>query len=281
MSVKIEEKQQYQIIKWEFVTYFFILYVSAIVGTVFLMITHRMHAATWLLALGFVIVNGFSITAGYHRLFSHRCYKANKIIEALFLFFGAGAFVDSVISWSRDHRCHHRYTDTQNDPYNIKAGFFSTHFFWIFYKKNTINQSPSFENIQDLRRNKLVMFQNKFYIPIAITAGLILPVLIASTWHDPWGGFFIAGLFRIAFGHQLIFCVNSAAHYWGKQTYDTEKTPRDNFFVALLTFGEGYHSYHHAFPFDYRNGVGLFKYDPAKWLIKSLSVLGLATHRSS
>lgn len=270
-------KVQYQEISWSILIFISLLYITAIAGTILLFFFSKIPIETWLLALVFYIFTGLSITAGYHRLFSHRSYQTKKIIEILFLFFGAAAFEQSALIWSETHRRHHCYIDTPDDPYNIHAGFLYAHFFWLFFKKNTINDYAEFAHAKDLLRNKLVMLQHKHYLPIAITAGLLLPALIATLWGDPLGGFIIAGALRIFLVQQATYCVNSVAHLWGKKTYNAERSPRDNHFVSLITFGEGYHSYHHEFPFDYRNGVRLHHWDPTKWLIKSLAWVKLAT----
>lgn len=221
----------------------------------------------------FYILIGFSITAGYHRLFSHRTYKANPIIKFLLLFFGAGAVENSALKWCSDHRIHHTHCDTEKDPYNIKKGFLWAHIGWIFFEEPKLN--PKYPN--DLVKDKLVAWQHKYYLPLTILVGFILPLLIGFYYHAPIGGLAIIGLLRITVLQHATFFINSFCHVFGTRPYDEENSARDSFLAALLTFGEGYHNYHHHFQADYRNGVKWYQFDPAKWLIKSLAFLGLAS----
>ena len=135
-----------------------------------------------------------------------------------------------------------------------------------------------FKNVKDLSNDPLVQLQHRFFVPLAILMGFIFPMAIASLWGDPWGGLLMAGALRVAFNHQVTFCINSVCHVFGKTNYSTEISARDNWITALFTYGEGYHNYHHKFMFDYRNGIHFYHFDPAKWLIRSLAFFGLATN---
>eukprot|EP01059_Diplonema_ambulator_P007059 TRINITY_DN16592_c0_g1_i1.p1 TRINITY_DN16592_c0_g1~~TRINITY_DN16592_c0_g1_i1.p1 ORF type:complete len:359 (+),score=-75.18 TRINITY_DN16592_c0_g1_i1:43-1119(+) len=233
------------------------------------------HWATLWEAFVFFIITGLAITAGYHRLFSHRSYKAVVAIRIFFLLFGAAAFEGSVLEWATDHRKHHRYTDDiVKDPYSIRKGFWYAHIGWLFYLDP---QSRDFSNIKDLLADRWVVFQHKYYTLWAVLFGLALPAAIAALWSDAWGGFIIAGALRIAVVHHATFFINSLCHCLGKRPYNHAISARDNWLSAWLTFGEGYHNYHHQFPLDYRNGVRCYQFDPTKWVIFSLSFLGLAS----
>jgi stearoyl-CoA desaturase (delta-9 desaturase) len=131
--------------------------------------------------------------------------------------------------------------------------------------------------LSDLWAVRSIRLQHRLYAIAAITAGLALPTAIAWAWGDPWGGLLVAGFLRAALLLQATFCVNSLAHLIGRRTYAPEVSARDSRITALVTFGEGYHSFHHRFPFDYRNGISRWAYDPGKWLIWSLGQLGLAS----
>ena len=127
-----------------------------------------------------------------------------------------------------------------------------------------------------LKKDPLIRFQNKYYIPIAMVIGYLLPVLIALCWNDWIGGLLIAGALRITFSQHTTFFVNSACHMFGKLPYSDKHTARDNWLTALFTFGEGYHNFHHQFPLEYRNAIRFYQYDPTKWLIRLLAFFGLA-----
>jgi stearoyl-CoA desaturase (delta-9 desaturase) len=132
-------------------------------------------------------------------------------------------------------------------------------------------------NVTDLKESRIVQWQHRYYIPLALTFAFFVPAAICSMWDDFWGGLFYAGIGRAVFVHHATFFVNSLAHWWGDKPYSDAHTAYDAFITALLTLGEGYHNFHHSFPNDYRNGVLWFQYDPTKWFIKTLEFLGLAT----
>jgi len=229
-----------------------------------------------LLLLLFLIVTtatGLGITAGYHRLYSHSSYNLNKIAEGVILFFATMATQGSALKWSYDHRLHHQYTDKEGDPYNIKKGFIYAHILWMFDKQRIIDKKI----VPDLLKNRLVLFQDKFYIHLVIFTNTIISLLIGWITADYLGAFIFCWLFRLFVTYHATWFINSAAHYWGEQSYSRELSARDNMVVAFLTFGEGYHNYHHTFPADYRNGVRSLHFDPSKWLIWSLSKVGLAS----
>ncbi len=261
-------------INWTNTLFLTITPLIAIFGTLFIILNHQFHSGTAWLALGMTIVTGLSVTAGYHRLFSHRTYKASWPVRVFFLLFGAGAFEGSAVEWCTDHRRHHLYTDTDKDPYNIKKGFWYAHLGWLIFLDTS---KRDFNNVKDLTNDPLVKFQHRFFVFLAFIMGFGLPMAIASLWGDPWGGLIIAGALRIAFLQQMTFCINSVCHMFGKRTYSEKLSARDNWFTALFTFGEGFHNFHHQFMFDYRNGIRFYDFDPSKWLIRGLAYLGLVS----
>jgi stearoyl-CoA desaturase (delta-9 desaturase) len=190
---------------------------------------------------------------------------------------GTGAMQGSIRWWSRNHRIHHRYTDQPQDPYNARQGFFYAHVGWLVFTKDWSKiKKPSFD-ISDLESDPMVMWQNKHYGWLAPVVGVVFPTLVCGLgWGDWWGGYFFASVARTVVTHHVTFCVNSLAHWFGDQPYADENTPRDHFLTALVTLGEGYHNFHHEFPFDYRNAIRWYQYDPTKWLIGTLYALGLA-----
>lgn len=232
---------------------------------------------TIVLTLIFTTIIQVSITAGYHRLFSHRCYQAAWPVRLFFLIFGAAAFEGSTLGWSLDHRQHHNHIDDEiKDPYAITKGFFWAHMGWLLFKPLDGRRDES--KAGDLLEDPLVVWQNKYWLVSGILAGYILPAMIAWSWHDFFGGLFIAGFLRAVINHHSTFLINSLSHCFGKQTYSDKHSARDNLLTAILTFGEGYHNYHHEFSSNYRNGPRFFDWDPTKWIIKSLSFIGLTSH---
>ena len=220
------------------------------------------------------ILTGLSITIGYHRLWSHSTFKAYKALEIVILFFGSLALQGSAIRWSFNHRKHHAFVDTEKDPYNIKQGFWYAHLFWMF------KEQPNIENkvVADLTRNPLLLHQEKYAKFYQLGSNLLVFLLLSFFFSDPLGVFIFPILLRIFFVHHCTWFINSIAHTWGSQSFSKEQTAVDNFIISLLTFGEGYHNYHHTFANDYRNGIRWFHFDPSKWIIWLFGKLGWASH---
>lgn len=256
------------------ILFFSLVPLFSIIGLVLYLQHHSIAWQTWVLTITIVITAGLSITMGYHRLFSHRSYKAHWLLKVFFLIAGAAAFQESVIRWANNHRIHHAKTDTPEDPHAITKSFFHAHIGWLFYKTNM----EALENsncISDLRKDRLVVIQDKYYNLIALVTGIVIPACLGLLWNDFWGALILAVGIRITLVSHGTFSINSFAHLIGKKPYDKEITAVDNWFVSLFTFGEGYHNYHHAHPSDYRNGKKLYNFDPTKWLIFLFSKIGL------
>lgn len=258
-------------INWTNTLFLAITPVVAIVGLAYIVGHNAIHWQTVLLAVLFTFATGMSITVGYHRLFSHKTYKASLPVRLFLALFGAAAFEGSILEWCTDHRDHHLYTDTDKDPYNAKRGFWYSHLGWLI---TLDTDKRHFNNVDDLKQDPIVAFQHKHYTLLAILMGIALPTAIAAIWGDWLGGFVIAAAARITFNQHATFCINSISHIFGSQTYSDRNTARDNWLTSLVTYGEGYHNYHHKFPNDYRNGVRAYHFDPSKWTIFMLSKLG-------
>lgn len=228
----------------------------------------------WGLFVVILAANGLSITAGYHRLWAHRAYEAHWSLKWLFAFFGAMTVQNSILIWASGHRTHHRFVDDEiQDPYSARRGFWFSHVGWML--RSYPSGEADFSNAPDLLRDKVVMFQHKYYLAIVLFANIVFPVLLGWLLNDVWGIFLLAGLLRLVVSHHTTFFINSLAHIWGRRPYTDENTARDNDLLAFFTYGEGYHNYHHIFQYDYRNGIRWWQYDPTKWLIATTSLLGL------
>jgi stearoyl-CoA desaturase (delta-9 desaturase) len=229
-----------------------------------------------LLMVGMYLAVGMSICAGYHRFFSHKSYEAHPIVQSFFAFFGAMAAENSILEWSSQHRVHHKHADKDWDPYNIQRGFWWAHIFWIFYRNEEMDRT--YTNAPDLKANPVVMWQHRWNKVILIAGGFGIPTLIGAAFGDPIGGLLWGGFTRLVVIHHTTFFVNSLAHYFGKPEFNSEASARDNWMVALVTLGEGYHSFHHRFPADFRNGIRWYQWDPAKWFIATAKYFGLASN---
>ncbi|KAL5355654.1 acyl-CoA desaturase [Aspergillus floccosus] len=237
---------------------------------------HPLQRATAAFAILYYFNTGLGITAaGYHRLWAHSSYRASTPLKIYLAAVGVGACQGSIRWWSRGHRAHHRYTDTEKDPYSVRKGFWYSHIGWMVMKQNPKNIGRA--DITDLNEDSIVIWQHRHYIKAVLFMGLIFPTLICGLgWGDWAGGFIYAGILRATFVQQATFCVNSLAHWIGEQPFDDRNSPRDHVITALVTLGEGYHNFHHEFPSDYRNAIEWWQYDPTKWAIWTWKQLGLA-----
>jgi len=226
----------------------------------------------------FTISTGISITLGYHRLFSHLTFSAKWPVKLFTLLFGAAAFEGSALAWSADHRRHHKFVDHDEDPYDINKGFFHAHIGWLLFR--TGPETP-LTWVRDLQRDKLAWWQHEHYLKIAFSMGFGLPPLIGyiwGGWQAALGAFLLSTVARTVAVHHMTFCINSLCHWIGERPYSSKCSARDSMLMALFTFGEGYHNYHHEFQYDYRNGVKPWQFDPTKWTIWFLSKVGLVAN---
>ena len=276
METQTEEAEGWRldIVNAAFMT---IIPILAAVGTVWYTMKHGISSVE-LGIFGFMYVAcGLSITAGYHRLFSHRTHKAAWPLRLFYALFGAGAFQNSAIKWCSNHRRHHLVTDTDDDPYTVKRGFFWAHIGWVMVAE----EEERVEKVQDLESDPILAFQDRHIFLLGFLVGMVLP------WAAGWfflggvtgflGGFIWGGLLRIVIVHHATFLINSAAHTWGTQPYSTANTSRDSPLLSLITYGEGYHNFHHTFQADYRNGHKWYHWDPSKWWIRGFSFVKMTS----
>ena len=250
-----------------------LLPIIGIIGTSFYIYFNGMVWQEPVLLIIFWFISGMGITMGYHRLFSHKSYQTNVLIEWILMIFGTLALENTILKWSSDHRKHHNKAETEDDPYSITKGFWYAHIGWVI--ENTSEEKNKVVGVKDLEKKSAVRFQKKYYFSIAIIGGFIVPYLIGLSFERPIGALLWGSFLRVTLVHHATFFINSLCHYVGRRTYDSESTARDSWFMSLFTFGEGYHNYHHKFPYDFRNGISWFAFDPSKWFINILSLFGL------
>ncbi|KAL5332429.1 fatty acid desaturase-domain-containing protein, partial [Aspergillus crustosus] len=260
-----------QHVNWLNVTFILII---PLIGCIFAFWT-PLHLYTAIFAVVYYFNAGLGVTAGYHRHWSHRCYNATPLLKVYLALAGAAAGQGSIRWWSRGHRAHHRYTDTEKDPYSVRKGLLYSHVGWLVMKQDYRKIGRS--DASDLDADAVVVWQHKNYIALALGMALVLPTVVCGLcWGDWRGGFIYAGIIRVFFIQQATNCVNSLAHWIGEQPFDDRNSPRDHVLTALVTLGEGYHNFHHEFPSDYRNAIEWWQYDPTKWMIWVWAKVGLA-----
>lgn len=222
---------------------------------------------TNMFALARYILCMLAITAGYHRLYAHESYKCASMVQYFFAIFGGMSFQYKIADWVKDHRPHHWYTDTDKDPHNIKRGFFWAHIgCWLSLRPRTGD-----EIVSDLYRNKIVCFQGKHYRLITILCGIILPCSLPILWGDFYGWLVMSTSLLVQF--HATYSVNSVAHMLGEKPYNSNESGTNNFWVTLVTLGEGEQNYHHKNPQSWHNGIW---FDPTGWFIWTLSKFRLA-----
>lgn len=237
-------------------------------------LTYGFSGGAWAVFALFMAWNGLGITAGYHRLWSHKAYEAHPVVKFILLMGATLGVQSSVFDWCSGHRIHHRYVDDYDkDPYSASRGFWFSHMGWML--RNYESSHYDYKNIPDLKKDPILVNQHKYYGLWVLVTNLGLPTLFGWMVGDVWGTLVLAGLLRLVLSHHFTFFINSLAHMVGTRPYTDSNTARDNAVLAVFTWGEGYHNYHHYFQYDYRNGVKWWQYDPTKWLILGLSKLGL------
>lgn len=244
-------KQPPMKIVWRNVIWMVYLHAAALYG-VYLMYYCKWQSWIWF-ALTY-IMSGLGITAGAHRLWAHRSYKAKLPLRIVLAVWNTMAFQNDVIEWSRDHRVHHKYSETDADPHNASRGFFFSHVGWLLVRKHPeVKAKGKRVNIDDLLADPVLVFQRKVYLPAMIFTCFFFPSLVAwYFWSENWWtAFFTVGILRYTIVLNATWAVNSVAHMFGNKPYDREINPVETISVTLAAIGEGYHNYHHTFPQDY------------------------------
>lgn len=251
--------------------------IISLVGGIWYQIAYGFHWYHWLALVVMILITGISITGGYHRLWAHKTYNANIVVRWWLALFGAANYQHSILIWASQHRRHHFFVDHETkDPYSAKRGLWFSHVGWLL--KDYPANRDDFTNAKDLQADPVVAIQHKYYYSIAFIMNILPPLILGAITGEYIGFFLTMIAMKLVYTHHSTFFINSFAHYWGKQPYTDDNSARDNTILAFLTYGEGYHNFHHKFQNDYRNGVRWYQFDPTKWLIRTLAWLGLASN---
>jgi stearoyl-CoA desaturase (Delta-9 desaturase) len=234
---------------------------------------HGYTRLDWAMGGILYLISGLGITVGYHRMISHRSFRCPDWVKMVLLVAGGLALENSALKWGANHARHHARVDQKEHPYNATRGFWYSHCGWFLTKSPYRTERYALW----LREDCVVMRQHRWYVSLVLS-GLALPFLVGYAY-DGWisgvGCFLLAGVGRVFLVLNSTFCINSICHLWGSQPYSQSNSSRDSWWVSLITLGEEYHNYHHAFPRDYRNGPLWYNVDPSKWLIYGLFRFGL------
>uniref|UniRef100_A0AC34RIW1 Fatty acid desaturase domain-containing protein n=2 Tax=Panagrolaimus sp. JU765 TaxID=591449 RepID=A0AC34RIW1_9BILA len=267
---------------WRNIILFTALHVGALIGFYQFLFVAKWQTVLWSI-FGWAF-SGLGITAGAHRLWSHKSYKARLPLRIMLMLADSMAFQNDVIEWSRDHRCHHKWTDTDADPHNVNRGFFFSHVGWLLQKKHPkITEMGKKLDLSDLFADPVLAFQRKYYLPISVIMCFLFPTAFAVyAWGEaPIVAFYVAGVFRYAWTLNATWCINSVSHMFGYKPYDVNISPVESTWTTITALGEGGHNYHHTFPQDYRTSEMPLMMNLTKGFIDVCALIGLAYDRKS
>ena len=217
------------------------------------------------------LATGLGISMGYHRLHTHRSYEVPLAVEYFFAICGALTLEGGPISWVATHRIHHQNSDLPGDPHSPRDGAWWAHMLWLITgDSNHSNTRRMSKYAPDLAKHRFYVWLNNYHWVPMIVLGMVLFAV---------GGFAVMlwGIcFRVVFGLHATWLVNSATHMWGTRRFATHDDSRNNWWVALITFGEGWHNNHHAHPTSARHGLAWYEFDPSWIQVTMLKVLGIA-----
>uniref|UniRef100_A0A8C4NCS0 Stearoyl-CoA desaturase 5 n=1 Tax=Eptatretus burgeri TaxID=7764 RepID=A0A8C4NCS0_EPTBU len=247
-----------------------------------LVLIPRSSPLTWLWCVFCFVFSALGITAGVHRLWSHRSYKASLPLRILLAVANSMAFQNDIFEWSRDHRVHHKYSETDADPHDARRGFFFSHMGWLLLRKRPeVIAGGKRLDLSDLYNDPVVVWQRRLYKPSVIVLCFVIPTVVPwALWGESlWNAYFLAAVLRYILVLNCTWLVNSAAHMYGMRPYDCTINPRENRFVVFAAIGEGYHNYHHTFPYDYATSEFGWKANLTTAFIDFTCWLGLAGDR--
>lgn len=227
-------------------------------------------------------LGGIGITAGAHRLWAHRSYKAKWPMRIILAYLQSMAFENSIFEWSRDHRVHHKYSETNADPHNALRGFFFAHVGWLLCRKHPDVKTKGKQiDLGDLVADPIVRIQHQYYLVCVLLACFVVPTLIPYLlWGETlYNSFYISALLRYVITLHATWLVNSAAHLWGRRPYDKTINPAENRGVSIWALGEGFHNYHHTFPWDYATSELGYDLNATKLFIDAFAAIGWAYER--
>jgi stearoyl-CoA desaturase (delta-9 desaturase) len=246
---------------------------------VFFALVHGMGALapfyfSWrMFAVNFMIycVSALGITYSYHRQLSHKSFKSPKWFEYLWAFFGMLGMQGAPLDWASEHRYHHLHTETPLDPHSIYEGFYFSHMGWLLDSEKKEERCHDMSNAKDMSKQLFYQITSKYY-----------KLFVLAHWAAFYAFGGVAGVawraFWVAIQYHVTWFVNSASHVWGNQEYRTGDQSRNNWWVGLLAFGEGWHNNHHAFEYSARHGLRRHQFDMTWMLISLFKRLGLVSN---
>ncbi|KAL7302848.1 hypothetical protein TKK_0004080 [Trichogramma kaykai] len=235
--------------------------------------------ATWIFTSSWGIISGIGITAGLHRLWAHRSYSAKLPLRIFLATLYCMAGQTHFYKWIRDHRTHHKFTETKADPHDANRGFFFSHVGWLMMKRHpAVIKYGKKIDMSDIEADPVIRFFDKYYELIMLSLAFVIPTLIpVYCFGETYYVAIHAVIIRYVFLLNQTFLVNSFAHMWGNRPYNRNVKPTDNAVVSFFALGEGWHNYHHAFPWDYKAAeLPGWMLNPSTAFIQLMALVGLA-----
>ncbi len=259
---------------------------AGIVAAIILLWGRGFGAVELGLLVSMYILTVLGITVGFHRLFTHRSFETNRIIQSILVILGSMALQGPLLKWVALHRRHHQHSDEHDDPHSpynkgsgilgIIRGAWHAHIGWFF------DPDPKDLNryVKDLSKSNLLSKLSALF-PLWVAIGLLIPALLGGLLTGGWMGALLGllwgGLVRIFLVHHVTWSINSVCHLWGRSPFKTSDHSRNNFLFGILGLGEGWHNNHHAFPFSARHGLKWWQFDASYYVIRILALFGLAS----
>jgi stearoyl-CoA desaturase (delta-9 desaturase) len=244
--------------------------VAPFLGTAFAVVQLWERAVTWrdlALLIGLYLPISLGVTAGFHRMLTHRSFRAHPVVRAVILVLGSMAVEGPAIGWAANHLKHHVLADRPGDPHSPLDGLVHAHLGWLF------NHDQADPNVyaRSLLRDPVVVFVDRTFV-LWVVLSLVIPFAVGG-----WSGLLWGGLVRMFFVHHVTWSVNSVCHTFGRRAFETTDRSRNQWMVGLLGMGEGWHNNHHAFPRSAVHGLDRWQLDVSAWVIAGLETMGLAT----
>jgi stearoyl-CoA desaturase (delta-9 desaturase) len=236
------------------------------------------------LLLGLYLATTLGISVGFHRLFTHRSFGTNRVIQAILAVLGSMAVQGPLLQWVALHRRHHAHSDQPGDPHSphlhgrgilgLPRGLWHAHLGWLFQA----DPADLKDYVRDLRQSRLLRLASVLF-PVWVVLGLLIPAvlggLLTSNWFGVATGLIWGGLVRIFLVHHVTWSVNSICHLWGSRPYHSDDQSRNNFVFGILALGEGWHHTHHVFPTSARHGLRWWQIDISYNVIRALEFAGM------
>jgi stearoyl-CoA desaturase (delta-9 desaturase) len=234
---------------------------------------------------GMYLLTAVGITVGFHRLFTHRAFDTNRVVQFILAALGSMSVEGPLLKWVAQHRRHHQHSDQEGDPHSphtygrgvlgLLRGFWHAHVGWLFE-----SDPPNLGHYaRDLHQSQVLRVVSALF-PLWVTVGLLLPAVVGGlltlSWLGALAGLIWGGLVRIFLVHHVTWSINSVCHLWGWRPFQTDDHSRNSYLFGVLGLGEGWHNNHHAFPTSARYGLRWWQIDVGYWVIRALSLVGLA-----